>query len=104
MTQGEIFAYSYHLQSSFMTLNKVKYFWCDVACKYYPWLADVDVNLSQSMTPALSVMHAKAHSPSCQVHLNFSGYVYEKFVSQRDMFFILFFVVLLLCNNIFIIN
>ncbi|XP_057306565.1 uncharacterized protein LOC130644823 isoform X2 [Hydractinia symbiolongicarpus] len=67
MTQGEIFAYSYHLQSSFMTLNKVKYFWCDVACKYYPWLADVDVNLSRSMTPALSVMHAKAHSSSCQI-------------------------------------
>ena len=68
MKQGEIYAYPYHLQATFMKSNSVQYYWSDVACKYHPWLQKVDFNLSNTMKPALSVMHAKAHSSSCQVH------------------------------------
>ena len=67
MKQGEIYGYPYHLQSTFMKDKKVKFFWSDVACKYYPWLQKIDIGLSEVMTPALSVMYAKAHSSSCQV-------------------------------------
>ena len=66
MKQGEIYAYPYHLQSTFMKDHQVKYICSDVACKYYPWL-EVDHDLSKTMVPALPVMHAKAHSTSCQV-------------------------------------
>ena len=69
MKQGELFGYAYHLQSTFMTKNSVKYIWSDVACKYYPWLQKIDSELSKTMIPALSTMHAKAHSSQCQVRL-----------------------------------
>ena len=67
MKQGEIYAYPYHLQSTFMKEQQVKYIWSDVACKYYSLLQKVDLKLSKTMMPALSVMHTKAHSSSCQV-------------------------------------
>ena len=67
MKQGEIFAHPYHIQSTYMKAKKVNYYWSDVACKYHPWLQKVDPGLSQLMIPALSTIHAKAHSSSCQV-------------------------------------
>ena len=67
MKQGEIYAYQYHLQSTFMKDQQVKYIWSVVACTYHPWLEKVDHDLSKTLVPALSVMHAKAHSTSCQV-------------------------------------
>ena len=67
MKQGDIYAYPYHLQSTFMKDQQVKYTWSDVACKYHPWLEKVDHDLNKTMVPALPDMHAKAHSTSCQL-------------------------------------
>jgi len=50
-----------------------KNIWGDTMCLYWPWAmkkAESNVTFSRGMDakPCLSVMHAKAHSWSCQVH------------------------------------
>lgn len=67
MMYGEIYGYAHYLQKTYFIPKKVKYFWYDVVCKYWPWLNKNDREVSEKMKPALSIMHAKAHSWSCQV-------------------------------------
>lgn len=67
MIFGEIYGYAHYLQKTYFIPKKVKYFWYDVVCKYWPWLKKNDGEVSEKMKPALSIMHAKAHSWSCQV-------------------------------------
>lgn len=64
---GEMYGYAHYLQTISIPPKNVLFFWYDVICKYWPWLTNHDPGASQSMKPALSVMHAKAHSWSCQV-------------------------------------
>lgn len=64
---GEVYGYAHYLQVNYHVTKKVEYFWYDVVCKYWPWLKKNDKETSQKMKPALSVMHSKAHSWSCQV-------------------------------------
>ena len=45
----------------------VKYFWEDIVCKYWKWATKAGGLENCDMKPALSVMHAKAHSWTCQV-------------------------------------
>ena len=47
----------------------VKFMWCDPISKYWPWAKKMNEEVTKIMLPALSVMHAKAHGPSCQVSL-----------------------------------
>lgn len=67
MMYGEVYGYAHYLQTIYYIPKKVEFFWYDVVCKYWPWLKKNDSETSQVMKPALSVMHAKAHSWSCQV-------------------------------------
>ena len=67
MMYGEIYGYAHYLQKSYFIPKQVKYFWYDVVCKFWPWLQKHDGESAKNMKPALSVMHAKAHSWSCQV-------------------------------------
>jgi len=66
MYRGEIFGYPHFLQEKRMQPANVQYFWEDVVCKYWKW-AERGGILVGNMKPALSVMHGKAHSWSCQV-------------------------------------
>lgn len=66
MFYGEIYGYAHYLQKEYLLSRSVDFFWCDVICKYWPWLKKKD-SFAAAMKPALSVMHAKAHSWSCQV-------------------------------------
>ena len=66
MYYGEIYGYAHYLQKEKMIPNKVKFMWYDVICKYWPWLVRQDSVTANVMKPGLSVMHAKAHSWSCQ--------------------------------------
>lgn len=70
MYSGELYGYAHYLQTISLLPKKVIFLWYDVICKYWPWLSKHDPDTSQSMKPALSVMHAKAHSWSCQVYLH----------------------------------
>jgi hypothetical protein len=67
MKFGEVYGYAHYLQTTYFIPLHVQYFWYDVVCKYWPWLQKHDNQTAQLMRPALSVMHAKAHSWSCQV-------------------------------------
>ena len=69
MFQGELYGYALYIQNFFMIPRNVKFMWCDVICKYWPWAKKVDEEVTKIMLPALSVMHAKGHGPSCQVSL-----------------------------------
>ena len=69
MIYGEIYGYAHYLQVNYFIPEKVEFLWYDVVCKYWPWLKKNDVGAAQKMKPALSVMHAKAHSWSCQALL-----------------------------------
>ena len=52
----------------FLLLTKVEFFWEDIVCKYWKWANKISTEVQDSgMKPALSVMHAKGHSWSCQV-------------------------------------
>lgn len=46
---------------------KVNFFLEEVVCKYWKWTKRAGLPEGCQMKPALSVMHAKAHSWSCQV-------------------------------------
>lgn len=71
MFYGEVYGYAHYIQIQDMIPRKVTYFWEDVVCKYWPWLMKKDPQSASKMKPALSVMHGKAHSWSCQVHFSF---------------------------------
>lgn len=66
MFYGEMYGYAHYLQEKKMMPDKVKFMWYDVICKYWPWLIKQDPATANVMKPGLSVMHAKAHSWSCQ--------------------------------------
>ena len=42
-------------------------FWEDIVCKYWKWAGKAGGLGNCDMKPALSVMHTKAHSWTCQV-------------------------------------
>lgn len=67
MMYGEVYGYAHYLQVNYYIPKQVQFFWYDVVCKYWPWLKKNDPGTAQKMNPALSVMHAKAHTWSCQV-------------------------------------
>lgn len=69
MFYGEVYGYAHYLQINDMIPRKVSFFWEDVVCRYWPWLKKKDPVSASKMSPALSVMHGKAHSWSCQVHI-----------------------------------
>ena len=71
MFRGEIYGYAHYLHMNLLYPNNVKFMWEDVICKYWPWAQRIS-SLSCSaalscITPALSIMHGKSHSWSCQV-------------------------------------
>ena len=67
MHRGEIYSYAHFLQTNYLIPKGAQYFWYDVVCMYWPWLIKNKSDAAEKMKPALSVMHAKAHSWSCQV-------------------------------------
>ncbi|XP_028403336.1 uncharacterized protein LOC114526041 [Dendronephthya gigantea] len=67
MFQGEIYSYAHYLQKHVLTKNNGMFLWYDVVCQYWPWLIKHDPVLADQTKPGLSVMHAKAHSWTCQV-------------------------------------
>ncbi|XP_048586080.1 uncharacterized protein LOC116618382 isoform X3 [Nematostella vectensis] len=66
MFHGEIYGYAHYLQTTYFLPKEVEFFWYDVVCHYWPWLRMHDPDTASKMKPALSVMHAKAHSWNCQ--------------------------------------
>lgn len=46
-------------------------FWEDIVCKYWKWAKKAGGVEGSGLKPALSVMHAKAHNWTCQVHCRF---------------------------------
>ena len=72
---GEKYGYMHYIQTKYMLPHRVEYIWQDIMCKYWPWAAQagitsIDPSFKEAvsvMKPALSVMHAKAHSWDCQV-------------------------------------
>ncbi|XP_046862765.1 uncharacterized protein LOC124456337 [Xenia sp. Carnegie-2017] len=81
MFRGEIYGYSNYIHVHKMIPNNVKYIWQDIICKYYIWqdiickywkwavkASKSDESNAHEIKPALSVMHAKAHNWTCQVH------------------------------------
>ena len=67
MMHGEIYGYAHYMETNYFNHKMIEFFWYDVVCKYWPWLKKDDAVAAEKMKPALSVMHAKAHSWSCQV-------------------------------------
>lgn len=73
MFTGERFSYHHYFHVTHVLPRKVEFLWQDVICKYWPWavkLAEQDAKFKsaiQTVKPALSVMHAKAHALECQV-------------------------------------
>ena len=73
MKHGELYGYAHYLHVNFMLQHSVQFIWQDIACKYWPWAIKVADRLPvwrgtvEAMKPALSVMHAMAHSWHCQV-------------------------------------
>ena len=84
MHQGELYGYTHYLQINRLIRHNVKFLWQDVICKYWPWFTSLPKDLSPdeafSMTPALSIMHGKAHVWSCQV---FSQQIYSQFFLKK---------------------
>ncbi|KAG9278143.1 hypothetical protein AMEX_G5953 [Astyanax mexicanus] len=71
MFRGEIYAYPLYLHKELSSAN-VTFFCSDVACKYFPYLEKVSKKCPElrgllEMRPLLSVMHAKAHSWTCEL-------------------------------------
>ena len=59
MYYGELYGYAHFLQQKRMIPSSVTFFWQDVVCQYWKWLQKIDNTSSNSMKPALSVMHGK---------------------------------------------
>ena len=70
---GEIYGYAHYLQREYLLNRNADFIWSDVMCKYWPWVQKNDASATSTMKPALSVMHVKAHSWSCQVRHTLSG-------------------------------
>lgn len=65
------FGYSHYLHANEFAARGVEFVWEDIICQYWPW-AERKRHLfpelmAKEIKPALSVMHAKAHSWHCQV-------------------------------------
>lgn len=67
MFYGEVYGYPHYLQKKHLKPRNVLFFYLDIMCKFWPWLKRNDPDMTTTMKPALSVMHAKANSWSCQV-------------------------------------
>jgi hypothetical protein len=71
MFRGEVYGYTHYLHLNFIQPNRVKFLWQDVVCKYWPWAQRVASEKEKmalvNTKPALSLMHGKSHSWSCQV-------------------------------------
>lgn len=67
MFQGELYGYANFIHQKKMIPAGVNYFWEDIVCKYWKWAGKAGGLENCNMKPALSVMHAKAHSWTCQV-------------------------------------
>lgn len=67
MFQGELYGYANFIHQKKMIPASVNYFWEDIVCKYWKWAEKAGGLENCGMKPALSVMHAKAHSWTCQV-------------------------------------
>ena len=65
------YGYSHYLHEKVFAPHGVQWLWEDIVCQYWPWAQRKSPLFPQSramnMKPALSVMHAKAHSWHCQV-------------------------------------
>jgi len=73
MFAGEQYGYALFLHKALSSQLNIKFLSQDIICKYWPWLERVTDKLPEfkdllSMSKALSVMHAKAHSLDCQVN------------------------------------
>ncbi|XP_065060557.1 uncharacterized protein LOC135687817 [Rhopilema esculentum] len=72
MFAGEQYGYALYLHKELMSNFNIQFFWQDIMGKYWPWLEKVSTRTPElshllSMSTALSVMHAKAHSLDCQI-------------------------------------
>ena len=65
MFRGEIFGYAYYLQKNFK--HDVRFYFSDVACRYWKWLHKIDIQLYENQTPAIGMLHVKGHPPACEV-------------------------------------
>lgn len=69
------FGYSHYLHNEVFAPRGVKWIWQDIICQYWQWSrAKSELfpgSQAMSMKPALSVMHAKAHSWACEVCMLF---------------------------------
>lgn len=65
------YGYSHYLHERVFAPRGVKWLWQDVICQYWNWAQSKTAlfpgSKAMEMKPALSVMHAKAHSWHCQV-------------------------------------
>ena len=71
MYQGELYGYANYIHVKKMIPAGVTYFWEDIVCKYWKWAKKAGGVEGSGMKPALSVMYAKAHNWTCQVHCRF---------------------------------
>ena len=68
MYSGEQYGYPHFLHAFILLPMRVKTLWQDVICQYWPWAKkQAHKEAVETMQPALSVMHSKAHSWDCQV-------------------------------------
>eukprot|EP00795_Rhopilema_esculentum_P015807 gene15807-7112_t len=65
MFRGEIFGYAYYLQKNFK--YDARFYFSDVACRYWKWLGKIDIQLYTHQTPAIGMLHVKGHPPACEV-------------------------------------
>ena len=67
------YGYPHYLHQEVFASRGVRWLWEDVICQYWPWArrkSHLFINSrAMEMKPALSVMHAKAHSWHCQVRV-----------------------------------
>ena len=65
------YGYAHFLHEKIFTPSGVQWLWQDIICQYWPWASSkallFEYSKAMGMKPALSVMHAKAHSWHCQV-------------------------------------
>ncbi len=81
MYSGEQYGYPHFLHYFFLLPMGVKVLWQDVICRYWTWAKKklMFKDAVEKMDPALSVMHAKAHSWDCQVGDISLCYMFLKF-------------------------
>ncbi|XP_072022311.1 uncharacterized protein [Amphiura filiformis] len=69
MYTGEQYGYPHFLHVFILQPMGVRFLWQDVICRYWPWAKRrIDHREAvETMKPALSIMHSKAHSWDCQI-------------------------------------